>query len=215
MKKDMGGAAHAIALAELVMACTLPVHLRLYLPAVENAIAANAYRPGEVVATRLGLSVEIDNTDAEGRVVLCDALAYASERTPQLILDFATLTGAARIALGPELPALFANDDALANDWLAAGQAEHDPLWRLPLWQPYQRYLKSTIADLANGGPSRMAGSVTAALYLQRFVPAALPWAHLDVFSWNDSERPGRGVGGEAQGLRAAFAMLQRRFGSR
>lgn len=213
MKKDMGGAAHAIALAELIMARALPVHLRLYVPAVENAIAANAYRPGEVVATRCGLSVEIDNTDAEGRVVLCDALAYASEHKPQLILDFATLTGAARIALGPELPALFANDDDLANDWLAAGQAEHDPLWRLPLWQPYQRYLKSTLADLANSGPSRMAGSLTAALYLQRFVPADLPWAHLDVFSWNDAERPGRPIGGEAQGLRAAFAMLQRRFG--
>jgi leucyl aminopeptidase len=194
------------------MARALPVHLRLYVPAVENAIAANAYRPGEVIATRLGLSVEIDNTDAEGRVVLCDALSYASERKPRLILDFATLTGAARIALGPELPALFANDDALADDWLAAGQAEHDPLWRMPLWQPYQRYLKSTVADLANSGSSRMAGSVTAALYLQRFVPAELPWAHLDVFSWNDSERPGRAVGGEAQGLRAAFAMLERRF---
>ena len=213
MKKDMGGAAHAIALAELVMARALPVHLRLYVPAVENAIAANAYRPGEVIATRLGLSVEIDNTDAEGRVVLCDALSYASERKPCLILDFATLTGAARVALGPELPALFANDDALANDWLAAAQAEHDPLWRMPLWQPYQRYLKSTVADLANSGSSRMAGSVTAALYLQRFVPVELPWAHLDVFSWNDSERPGRAVGGEAQGLRAAFAMLDGRFG--
>lgn len=213
MKKDMGGAAHAIALAELVMARALPVHLRLYVPAVENAIAANAYRPGEVIATRLGLSVEIDNTDAEGRVVLCDALAYASEHKPRLILDFATLTGAARIALGPELPALFANDDALANDWLVAGQTEHDPLWRMPLWQPYQRYLKSSIADLANAGGSRMAGSVTAALYLQRFVPGELPWAHLDVFSWNDSERPGRAIGGEAQGLRAAFAMLDGRFG--
>lgn len=211
MKKDMGGAAHAIALAELVMARGLPVHLHLYVPAVENAIAGNAYRPGDVIATRRGLSVEIDNTDAEGRVVLCDALTYASERDPSLLLDFATLTGAARIALGPELPALYANDEALAADFLAAAEAQFDPLWRLPLWQPYQRYLKSAIADCANAGGSRMAGSITAALYLHKFVPPALPWAHLDVYSWNDSDRAGHPAGGEAQGLRAAFALLQRR----
>lgn len=211
MKKDMGGAAHAIALAELVMARGLPVHLHLYIPAVENAIAGNAYRPGDVIATRRGLSVEIDNTDAEGRVVLCDALTYACEREPALLLDFATLTGAARIALGPELPALYANDEALAADYLAAAAAQFDPLWRLPLWQPYQRYLKSAIADCANAGGSRMAGSITAALYLQKFVPDALPWAHLDVYAWNDSDRPGHPTGGEAQGLRAAFALLQKR----
>lgn len=213
MKKDMGGAAHAIALAELVMARALPVHMHLYVPAVENAIAGNAYRPGDVIATRRGLSVEIDNTDAEGRVVLCDALTFASERSPELLLDFATLTGAARIALGPELPALYANDETLAADYLSAGNAQFDPLWRLPLWQPYLRYLKSNLADLANAGGSRMAGSVTAALYLQQFVPEALPWAHLDVYSWNDSDRPGHPAGGEAQGLRAAFTLLEQRYG--
>lgn len=212
MKKDMGGGAHAIALAEWVMASGLPVHLRLYVPAVENAIAANAYRPGEVIATRKGLSVEIDNTDAEGRLVLCDALTLACEHKPDILLDFATLTGAARIALGPDLPVLFANDDGLADAWLKAGRAQSDPLWRLPLWQPYHRYLKSGIADLANSGASRMAGAITAALYLQRFVPDAQPWAHLDVYSWNDADQPGRPAGGEAQGLRAAIAMLEARY---
>ena len=213
MKKDMGGAAHAIALAELVMARQLPLRITLLVPAVENAIGPNAFRPGEVIATRLGVSVEIDNTDAEGRVVLCDALAYASEMKPALVLDFATLTGAARIALGPDLPALYANDDALANAWLDAGIAQRDPLWRMPLWRPYLRYLTSNIADLANGGPSKMAGSITAAVYLERFVPAQQPWAHLDVYSWNDSDRPGKPAGGEAQGLRAAYAMLKARAG--
>ena len=165
------------------MARKLPLRITLLVPAVENAIGPNAFRPGEVIATRQGLSVEIDNTDAEGRVVLCDALAYAGEMKPELILDFATLTGAARIALGPDLPALFCNDDALANAWLDAGQQQRDPLWRMPLWRPYLRYLNSTIADIANGGPSRMAGSITAALYLERFVPAQQPWAHLDVYA--------------------------------
>ncbi len=212
MKKDMGGAAHAIALAELVMARKLKLRITLLVPAVENAIGPNAFRPGEVIATRQGISVEIDNTDAEGRVVLCDALTHAGEMKPELILDFATLTGAARVALGPELPALYSNDDALANAWLDAGQQQRDPLWRMPLWRPYQRYLTSTIADIANGGPSKMAGSISAALYLERFVPAQQKWAHLDVYSWNDSERPGRPVGGEAQGLRAAYAMLQARW---
>ncbi|MEG3191711.1 leucyl aminopeptidase family protein [Lysobacter sp. D1-1-M9] len=211
MKKDMGGAAHAIALAEWLMARKLPLRITLLVPAVENAVGPDAFRPGEVIATRQGLSVEIDNTDAEGRVVLCDALTYAGEQSPELILDFATLTGAARVALGPDLPALYANDDVLAAQWLDAGQQQRDPLWRMPLWRPYLRYLTSTIADLANGGPSKMAGSVTAALYLERFVPAGLPWAHLDVFSWNEADRPGRPAGGEAQGLRAAFAMLQAR----
>jgi leucyl aminopeptidase len=211
MKKDMGGAAHAIALAELVMARRLPLRLTLLVPAVENAIGPDAYRPGEVVATRKGVSVEIDNTDAEGRVILCDALTYAGEAEPALLLDFATLTGAARIALGPDLPALYANDDALANAWLDAGTQQRDPLWRMPLWQPYMRYLTSSIADIANASSTPMAGSVTAALYLQRFVPKAQKWAHLDVYSWNDSERPGRPTGGEAQGLRAAYAMLKAR----
>ncbi|MBX3712211.1 MAG: leucyl aminopeptidase family protein [Lysobacter sp.] len=213
MKKDMGGAAHAIALAELIMARRLPVRITLLVPAVENALGPNAYRPGEVIATRKGISVEIDNTDAEGRVVLCDALAYASEQTPQLILDFATLTGAARVALGPDLPALFGNDDAVANAWLDAGLRTHDPLWRMPLHRPYMRYLSSGIADIANGSSTPMAGCITAALYLDRFVPNDQPWAHLDVYSWNDSERPGRPAGGEAQALRACWAMLKARFG--
>jgi leucyl aminopeptidase len=212
MKKDMGGAAHAIALAELVMARKLPLRITLLVPAVENAIGPEAFRPGEVIATRTGVHVEIDNTDAEGRVVLGDALAHAGEFKPALLLDFATLTGAARVALGPDLPALYANDDAIAELWLGAGMQVRDPAWRMPLWRPYLRYLTSNIADIANSGPSRMAGSITAALYLERFVPAQQPWAHLDVFAWNDSDRPGRPTGGEAQGLRAAYAMLKARF---
>ena len=213
MKKDMGGAAHAIALAELIMARKLPVRITLLVPAVENAVGPNAYRPGEVIATRKGISVEIDNTDAEGRIVLCDALTYAAEQSPQLILDFATLTGAARIALGPDLPALFSNDEMLANDWLAAGTQHFDPLWRMPLHRPYLRYLSSGIADLANGSASTMAGCITAALYLDRFVPTEQPWAHLDVYSWNDNDRPGRPAGGEAQALRSCYAMLKARYG--
>ena len=213
MKKDMGGAAHAIALAELIMARNLPVRITLLVPAVENAIGPNAYRPGDVIATRKGISVEIDNTDAEGRIVLCDALTYAAEQSPQLILDFATLTGAARIALGPDLPALFCNDDGLANDWLSAGTHHFDPLWRMPLHRPYLRYLISGIADLANSSATTMAGAVTAALYLERFVPAEQKWAHLDVYSWNDSDRHGRPAGGEAQALRSCYAMLKVRYG--
>jgi leucyl aminopeptidase len=213
MKKDMGGAAHALALAGLVMQAKLPVRLRLLIPAVENAVAGNALRPGEVVRTRGGHSVEIDNTDAEGRLILCDALAYAVEQQPDLVVDFATLTGAARVALGPDLPALFANRDALADAVLACAREAHDPLWRLPLWQPYRRMLDSYLADFANAGPSRHAGAITAALYLQRFVPDATPWMHVDVYAWNDAERPGRPRGGEAQGLRAFFAFLRRRYG--
>ncbi|MEO8458987.1 MAG: leucyl aminopeptidase family protein [Dokdonella sp.] len=212
MKKDMGGAAHAIALAALVLQAKLPVRLTLLVPAVENAIAGNAYRPGEVIRTRAGITVEIDNTDAEGRLVLCDALALANELKPDLILDFATLTGAARIALGPELPALFANRDDLANDLLASAQQVQDPLWRLPLWRPYLTMLDSHIADLANSGASRHAGSITAALYLERFVAADQPWCHLDVYSWNDADKPGHPRGGEAQGLRAYFEFLKRRY---
>jgi leucyl aminopeptidase len=212
MKKDMGGAAHAIALAGLVMQAKLPLRLTLLIPAVENAVSADAYRPGEVIRTRAGITVEVDNTDAEGRLVLCDALAYAVEKKPDLIVDFATLTGAARVALGPDLPALFANRDDLAAAVLAAGVSEADPLWRMPLWQPYARMLDSSIADIANAGPSRHAGAITAALYLQRFVPDAQAWMHVDVYAWNDSDRPGRPKGGEAQGLRAFFAMLKERY---
>ncbi len=211
MKKDMGGAAHALALAGLVMARQLPVRLTLLVPAVENSIGPDAFRPGEIIATRKGISVEIDNTDAEGRVILCDALTYAGEQSPEIVLDFATLTGAARIALGPDLPALFANDDALANDWISAGDRMRDPVWRMPLWRPYLRYLTSNVADLANAG-SRMAGAVTAALYLERFLPATQKWAHLDVYAWNDSDRPGRPAGGEALALRSAYALLKARY---
>ncbi len=211
MKKDMGGAAHALALAGLVMARRLPVRLTLLVPAVENAVGPDALRPGEVVTTRQGATVEIDNTDAEGRLILCDALARAGELRPDAILDFATLTGAARVALGPDVPALFANDDALANAWQAAGDAVRDPVWRMPLWRPYLRYLKSNVADIANAG-SRMAGAVTAALYLECFVPAGTPWAHLDTYAWTDAERPGHPAGGEALGLRAAWAMLKARY---
>lgn len=212
MKKDMGGAAHAIALAGLVMAAKLPVRLTLLIPAVENAVAGNAYRPGEVIRTRNGVTVEIDNTDAEGRVILGDALSYAAEQSPDLILDFATLTGAARVALGPELPVLFSNRDEIAEGLLASSRAVSDPLWRLPLWQPYRRMLDSSIADIANAGASRHAGAITAALYLQCFVPEAQAWSHLDVYSWNDADRPGRPKGGEAQGLRTYFDFLQRRY---
>jgi len=212
MKKDMGGAAHAIALAGLIMQAQLPVRLTLLVPAVENAVAGNAMRPGEVITTRAGLTVEVDNTDAEGRLILCDALAYAAEQQPALIIDFATLTGAARVALGPDLPALFANDDELAAAVLRAGGDVADPLWRLPLWRPYRRMLDSYLADFTNTGASRHAGAITAALYLERFVPDGTPWLHLDTYAWNDADRPGRPRGGEAMGLRAVFAYLQNRY---
>lgn len=213
MKKDMGGAAHAIALAGLVMQGKLPVRLTLLVPTVENAVAGNALRPGDVVTTRAGHTVEIDNTDAEGRLILCDALAYGGEQQPDLMIDFATLTGAARVALGPDLPALFGNRDPITQAVLAAGQSVHDPLWQLPLWRPYRRMLDSHIADWANSGSSRQAGAVTAALYLERFVPDATPWLHLDTYAWNDADRPGRPRGGEAMGMRACFAFLQQRYG--
>ncbi|WP_448098834.1 leucyl aminopeptidase family protein [Luteibacter yeojuensis] len=212
MKKDMGGAAHAIALAGLVMKAKLPVRLTLLVPAVENAIAGNAMRPGEVIRTRGGHTVEVDNTDAEGRLVLCDAIAYAAEQAPDLIVDFATLTGAARVALGPELPALFTNRDQLADHVIGAAEFTQDPLWRLPLWRPYRRMLESYVADFANAGPSRHAGAITAALYLERFLPDSQNWMHLDTYSWNDGDRPAHPRGGEAQGLRAFFRFLSERY---
>jgi len=205
MKKDMGGAAHALALARLVMQRKLPVNLHVLVPAVENAISGNAYRPGDVVRTRKGLHVEIGNTDAEGRVILCDAIAYASEGKPATLIDFATLTGAARVALGPELPVLFSNDDALAARLQAASEALRDPMWRLPLWRDYRRLFSSDIADFSNSGKGSFAGSIVAALFLDHFVPDNVPWAHFDVYAWNDVARPGRPVGGEAQGLRAVL----------
>ena len=213
MKKDMGGAAHAMALAGLVMGLRLPVRLHLLIPAVENSIAGNAFRPGDVLRTRKGLTVENTNTDAEGRLVLGDALTRAAEENPALILDFATLTGAARVALGPDLPATFVNDDALAEALLAAGNAVGDPLWRMPLWDGYDEMLASDIADLVNAPDGGFAGSVTAALFLRRFVPENTPWAHLDTFAWRPSPKPGRPKGGEALGLRAAWAMLKGRYG--
>ena len=212
MKKDMGGAAHAIALAGLIMQAKLPVRLQLLIPAVENAVSGAAMRPGEVITTRAGITVEVDNTDAEGRLVLCDALTYASEQKPELLIDFATLTGAARVALGPDLPALFANNDEAADRVIAAGRASNDPLWRLPLWRPYRKMLESYLADIANSGASRHAGAITAALYLERFVPDSTPWLHLDTYAWNDADRPGRPRGGEALGVRAFFAFLQERY---
>jgi len=212
MKKDMGGAAHALALAVLVMGANLPVRLHLLVPAVENAISADAFRPGDVLRSRKGLHVEIGNTDAEGRLILADALARACETPPALLIDFATLTGAARVALGPDLPALFANDDALAAELADAGTAVADPLWRLPLWGPYLDMLKSDVADINNAGAGGFAGSVTAALFLQKFVGDGVPWAHLDTFAWQPSAKPGRPKGGDALGLLAAWEVLQRRF---
>lgn len=212
MKKDMGGAAHALALAQLVMGARLPVRLHLLVAAAENAISGNAFRPGDILRSRQGLTVEIGNTDAEGRLVLGDALTRAGEDKPELIIDFATLTGAARVAVGPDLPALFANDDALAADMAAAGTEVDDPTWRLPLWDGYADMLKSDIADINNAGEGGFAGAITAALFLKRFVPDNTPWLHLDTFAWRPSPRPGRPKGGEALGLRAVFRLLQQRY---
>lgn len=213
MKKDMGGAAHALALARLVMARRLPVRLLLLIPAVDNAVDGISLRPGDVIRTRKGLSVEVGNTDAEGRLVLADALTLAQEAQPALLLDFATLTGAARVALGPELPALFCNDDALAAQWQAAATASDDPLWRLPLWRNYRRMFRSTIADLNNNAEGGFAGAIVAALFLEHFVADGMPWAHLDLYAWNGEALPGRPKGGAAMGLMAAFHLLEQRFG--
>ena len=213
MKKDMGGAAHVLALASLVAGGRLPVRLHLLIPAVENAVAGNALRPGDIVKSRQGLQVEIDNTDAEGRLILADALAKAGEDQAELIIDFATLTGAARTALGPDLPALFSNDDELADQLTSAGKAIADPAWRMPLWDAYDEMLKSDIADLANAaGGSPMAGAIVAAMFLKRFVPKDTPWAHFDTYAWRDAAKPGRPKGGDALGLRAAFLALSARY---
>jgi leucyl aminopeptidase len=212
MKKDMGGAAHALGLARLVMAERLPVHLRVLIPAVENAISGNAFRPGDVLATYKGVTVEIDNTDAEGRLVLCDALALAAEENPALIIDFATLTGAARSAVGAELAAMFSNTDEVADALYAAGQAVDDPVWRMPLHRSYDYMLESKVADVVNSASSPYAGAVTAALFLERFV-GEVPWVHFDIMAFNVRPRPGRPEGGEAMGIRAVFHYLERRFG--
>lgn len=214
MKKDMGGAAHALALADLIMGANLPVRLHLLLPVAENAISGNAFRPGDVLRSRKGLTVEIGNTDAEGRLILGDALTRAGEDDPELIIDFATLTGAARVALGPDLPALFSNDDALAAELAACADTVDDPLWRLPLWEPYNDLFKSDIADLSNSGEGGFAGATTAALFLKRFIPEGAIWAHFDTFAWRPTAKPGRPKGGDALGMRAAFAMLQKRYAS-
>jgi len=213
MKKDMGGAAHALGLARLIMKANLPVRLHLLVPAVENAVSGAAFRPGDILKSRNGLTVEVGNTDAEGRLILADALTRALEEKPTLLIDFATLTGAARVALGPDLPALFANDDTLADGLLAAGTQVSDPLWRMPLWQPYAEMLSSDVADIGNMADAPMGGAVTAALFLQKFVPAGTPWAHLDTFAWRSSAKPGRPKGGDALGLRAAWEMLKARHG--
>ncbi|MCU0893662.1 MAG: leucyl aminopeptidase family protein [Rhodospirillales bacterium] len=214
MKKDMGGAAIVLGLARMIMDAELPVRLRVLVPAVENSISGNAIRPLDVVPTRKGISVEIGNTDAEGRVILADALHEAAREGPDLLVDCATLTGAARVALGPELPALFCNDDALAESLLAHGEAVDDPLWRLPLWPGYRRLLDGKTAELTNAPDSPFAGAILAALFMAEFVGPATSWIHIDAMAWNVSARPGRPEGGEASALRALYALIAARFGA-
>jgi leucyl aminopeptidase len=212
MKKDMGGAAAALALARLVMATKLDIRLRVLIPIVENAISAASMRPGDVLRSRKGLSVEIGNTDAEGRLILADALALADEEAPELVFDFATLTGAARVALGPDLPPYYTDDDTLAAEIASAAARVADPLWRMPLWRPYETMLESAIADLDNAGSGGFAGSVSAALFLARFVVAAKAWAHFDIYAWNPKPRAHAPQGGDVQAARAVFALLEARY---
>jgi leucyl aminopeptidase len=212
MKKDMGGAACTLALAQLVMQSQLRVRLRVLIPAVENAIAGNAYRPGDVIRTRKGVTVEIGNTDAEGRLVLCDAIAAADEEKPDLLLDLATLTGAARVALGPELPAVFGTRQETIDALLRAGRRVADPLWQMPLWAGYDDDIASKVADINNASASAFAGAIIGALYLKRFVTSAQDWVHIDLFAWNPKDRPGRPVGAEAHAVRAVHAMLVERY---
>lgn len=212
MKKDMGGAANVLGLAHAIMSAGLKLRLRVLLPIVENAISASAFRPGDILHARNGTTVEIGNTDAEGRLILADALSLADEEAPDLLLDMATLTGAARVALGPDLPPLYSHDDELAQALVAAGMAMGDPLWRMPLWQPYAEMLKSRIADVNNAGQGGFAGSVTAALFLQRFVTKARAWVHMDIFAWAPEARAGRPVGGTDQGIRAVYSVLKQRY---
>ena len=212
MKKDMGGAAHALALASLVMAARLPLRLHMLIAAAENAISGDAFRPGDILTSRKGLTVEIDNTDAEGRLVLADAITKAAEDAPELMIDFATLTGAARVALGPDLPAMFCNDHALARALSEASVNVHDPVWRLPLWSGYDEMLKSDVADMVNSAEGGMAGAITAALFLRKFVPSDTLWAHFDTFAWRSAAKPGRPKGGDALGLRAVYEVLKSRY---
>jgi leucyl aminopeptidase len=213
MKKDMGGAANILGLAHTIVSAKLPVRLRVLLPVVENSISSNSFRPGDVLQSRRGLTVEIGNTDAEGRLILADALALADEESPELIVDMATLTGAARVALGPDLPPLYSNDDAVASGITAAGGTVEDPLWHMPLWSPYDSQLASKIADINNTGAGGHSGSVIAALFLRRFVSKAKAWVHLDILSWAPEARPGRPVGATDQGIRALYTFLRQRYG--
>jgi leucyl aminopeptidase len=212
MKKDMGGAAAAIAAARMIMLAGLPVRLRLLVPAVENAVSGSAFRPGDVLASRKGLSVEIGNTDAEGRLILADALALADEEAPELLIDYATLTGAARVALGPELPPVYSHDDGLAHEIARIGMAVNDPVWRMPLWPPYDTLLDSRIADVNHVSGGGHAGSLTAALFLNRFVEKAASYAHFDIFAWNPSAKPGRPEGGECQAARLTYALAKQLY---
>lgn len=213
MKKDMGGAANVLGLASMLMAAKLDIRLRVLVPAVENSIAGNAFRPGDVLQSRKGITVEIGNTDAEGRLILADALALADEEEPRLLLDIATLTGAARVALGPDLPPFYTGDDALAAEIAAAADAVEDPLWRMPLWRPYDAKLASRVADVNNTTTDGFAGSITAALFLKRFVEKSPSWAHFDIFGWNPADRPQGLLGGEAQAIRALERVIAGRFG--
>lgn len=212
MKKDMGGAAHVLALAQMIMQAELPIQLRVLIPCVENVIAGNAYRPGDIIKSRKGITIEVGNTDAEGRLILADALCEAASEKPNLLIDIATLTGAARIALGTDLPALFANDDKIAKDVINVGKQTQDYMWQMPLYQPYREYLLSQIADLNNNPSDPYGGAITAALFLKEFVPDDVPWIHFDMMAWNLRPRPGRSIGGEAQVIRALFAYLQKTF---
>jgi leucyl aminopeptidase len=213
MKKDMGGAANVLGLAQLIMGAKLKLRLRVLIPAVENAIAGNAFRPGDVFKSRKGLTVEIGNTDAEGRLILCDALAMADEEAPSLLVDMATLTGAARVALGPDLPPFYTDDDVLAQSLADHAVKTNDPLWRLPLWRAYETMIDTPLADVNNAGQGGFAGSITAALYLRRFVEKAKAHVHFDIFAWVPNAKPGRPKGGEQQGMRALFSYLSERYG--
>lgn len=215
MKKDMGGAANVLGLAHMIMDAGLNVRLRVLIGAVENSVSGNAYRPADVIKTRKGITVEVGNTDAEGRLVMCDALAEADRENPELLANYSTLTGAARVAVGSEIAALFCNDNTLAGELSRAGEKVGDPVWRLPLWQPYRRLLDSKVADINNVSEGGVAGAITAALYLEEFVSRATSWAHFDIMGWNASQRPGRPVGGEAMGMRAMYEVIENRFGHR
>jgi leucyl aminopeptidase len=213
MKKDMGGAANVLALAQMVMDAKLKVRLRVLIPAVENAVAGNAFRPLDIFKSRKGVTVEIGNTDAEGRLILADALALADEEKPELLVDLGTLTGAARTALGPDLPPFYTNDETLASDVARLARQEHDPLWRMPLWPPYDSWLDSKVANITNAPSSALAGSITCALFLQRFVESAKSWLHVDIYGWTPSAKPGKPEGGECQAARAIYRLLSERYG--